>query len=110
MVFWWTNRGFLSLLFLVGTFGVFGAAVTFSLGDEAFSRWPWLWGVGLALAGLVNWVGGSRLNGAPLNPFRTRIRDRLTYRAGNKFLSLPMELWALPTIVLGVVLIARGLS
>jgi drug/metabolite transporter (DMT)-like permease len=88
---------------------VFGAALTFGFGDGAFSRWPWLWGVGLVLAGAVNWVGGSRLNRTPLNPFRTRILDRLTYRASNKFLSLPMELWALPTLVLGVVLIARGL-
>lgn len=109
MVFWWTNRGFMSLAFLIGVFGLFGAVVSFALGDEAFTHWPWLWGVGLVPAGLTNWVGGAKLNRAPVNPLIGSVKDRLTYRARNKFLSLPMEVWGVPTILLGVALIVKGL-
>jgi hypothetical protein len=108
MVFWLNGRGFLSLLFLVGAFGLFGAVITFTLGDGAFTSWPWLWSVGFFLAAVANWIGGSRLNRAPLNPFKTKLRDRLFYRARNRFLSFPMEVWSGPMILLGVAAIVRG--
>ena len=109
MVFWWTGRGFLSLLFLVGVFGLFGAIVTFAVGADAFVKWPWLWGVGAILAGIANWLAGARLNRAPVNPLIGAMRDRLSYRARNKFLSLPMEVWGAPVVLLGIALIVKGL-
>ncbi len=109
MVFWWTGRGFFSLLFLIGVFGVFGAIVSFTVGDVAFSTAPWLWGVGWVLAAIANWVGGSRINRRALNPFRGDLRYRLFYRARNKFLSLPMEVWSIPALVLGIALFVLGL-
>ena len=109
MVFWWTGRGFLSLLFLIGVFGVFGAVVTLTVGDAAFQRWPWLWGVGLLLASVANWVGGARMNHTSVNPLTGSIRDRLTYRPKNRFLSLPMELWSAPVSAFAILLILKGL-
>jgi hypothetical protein len=108
-VVWWTGRGFLSLLFLIGVFGAFGAAVTLSAGDVAFERWPWLWGVGLLLAALANWIGGTRLNRVPANPFFGSLRDRLTYRPRNRFLSMPMEVWSIPVAAFALFLIIKGL-
>ena len=109
MVLWWTHRGFLALLFLVGVFGLFGALVTFTAGSDAFDKWPWLWGVGLLPAGAANWFGGCRLNRAPSNPLIGSLKDRLTNRARNKFLSLPMEVWSAPALLLGAGLIVKGL-
>jgi hypothetical protein len=38
-----------------------------------------------------------------------KLKDRLTYRARNRFLSFPMEVWSGPAALLGVVLIVRGM-
>lgn len=108
MVFWWTGRGFLSLLLLIGVFGLFGAVVTITAGDAVFARWPWLWGVGWLLAAVANWVGGTRLNKAPLNPFTGSWKRRLFYRPRHRFLSMAMEFWSLPAAVLGLGLIVTG--
>lgn len=109
MVFWWTGRGFLSLLFLIGVVGLFGATVTAIGGSEAFEAWPWLWGVAMGLAAVTNWIGGARLNRSPLNPLRGSLKDRLTYRARHRFLSFPMEVWSGPAMLLGAFLILQSL-
>lgn len=109
MVFWWTGRGYLALLSLIGVYGFFGAAITVGFGNQAFEAAPWLWGVGALIAAAVNWIWGSRIN-------RRRWADlpgadwkkRLVYRARNRFMGLPMESWALPTALLGVFLMVRG--
>ncbi|TAL34373.1 MAG: hypothetical protein EPN98_10370 [Phenylobacterium sp.] len=106
---WWTERGFLSLLFLIGVVGLFGAVVTGVAGDAAFEQQPWLWGIAWLLAAAANWIGGARLNRSPINPLRGKVRDRLTYRARNRFLSFPMEVWSAPAALLGAVLIIQGL-
>jgi hypothetical protein len=99
----------LSLLFLIGVFGAFGAMVSFTLGEWAFERWPSLWGVGLLLAAGVNWWAGSKINGRAPYPLRGRLRDRLFYRAHHKFLSFPMEMWSAPLALFALVLIVAGL-
>jgi hypothetical protein len=99
----------MTLLSVIGGLGLFGALVTFGLGDSAFSKWPWLWGIGFLLAATANWIGGNRLNHTPINPTIGTVRDRLTYRARNKFLSLPMEFWSGPLALLGLAAIVKGL-
>ncbi len=110
MVFWWTGRGYLALLSLVGVFGAFGALVTFGFGDRALETSPWLWGIGAFLAAAVNWIWGSRINRRPWRVTTlAKLKDRLAYRARNRFCGLPMETWTVPTALFGVVAIARGL-
>ncbi len=109
MVFWWTGRGFLALLSLIGVFGAFGAVVTLTLGEAAFEAQPWLWGVGALLASGVNWLLGSRLNQKVIKRHAAaRLADRLIYKARHRFMGLPMETWSIPMAALGCILIARG--
>lgn len=109
MIVWWTNRGFISLLTLIGVFGLFGAAVSLTVGEDAFRTSPWLWGAGLLLPALVNWFVGCQLNRVPLSPFVGKVTERFIYRAPNRFLSFPMEAWSYPLAIVGLVLIVLGL-
>ncbi len=109
MVFWWTGKGFLTLLFVIGVFGAFGAIVTFTAGDQTLAKFPWLNGVALLIAGIVNWLGGRRLNRRPLSPLRWDPNNRILYRARHRFLSVSMELWSVPIMLVGLVIIAKGL-
>jgi hypothetical protein len=110
MVFWWTGRGFLALLSLIGVIGLFGAVLTFAFGDSIFIRLPWLWGVGLLLAAVINWVVGCRINRRPYLPKRSwRVKFWLSRPARHRFMSLAMELWSIPAAALGLVLVVRGL-
>ncbi len=109
MVFWWTGRGFLALLTLIGVFGLFGALLTLAFGEQIFDRAPWLWGVGALIAAVINWVVGCRVNRKPLKVPRPSLwKSRLTYRPRNRFMSLPLEVWSAPMAVLGLVLLVRG--
>jgi hypothetical protein len=109
MVFWWTGRGFLALLTVIGVFGAFGAIVSFSTGGQGMDRWPWLWGVGWLLAAAVNWYAGCRLNKRPLDPRKGHTTGRFRYPARHRFCSLPMETWSLPALALGLFLLVAGL-
>ncbi len=103
MVFWWTGRGYLALLTTIGAVGVFGAVVTLAFGDQAFDRFPWLWTIAFCLAAAATWVIGSRINGRPVAWNRgQRSLGRLIYNAPNRFISLPVETWAVPLIAIGL--------
>jgi hypothetical protein len=95
MVFWWTGRGYLALLSLIGVYGVFGAIVTFATGGDAFERWRWLWAVGAVLSAAVTWWLGCRINGRSYEIRSLKqFRRRLYYPADHRFVSLPVENWA----------------
>ena len=68
MVFWWSGRGYLALLSLIGAYGVFGAIISYSMGEDAFDRFPWLWGIGAILSAAATWYLGCRVNGRSLRP------------------------------------------
>lgn len=110
MVFWWSGRGYLTLLTVIGVWGVFGALVTFAFGSDILDRLPWLWGVGLLLAAPVNWWVGSRLNRRDPNPFVTNWKRRYYYNAVNRFCGLPMETWSAPTLAFGLLFFLAGVS
>jgi hypothetical protein len=111
MVFWWTNRGYLALLTLIGVYGLFGAVLTLMFGEAIFDQLPWLWGVAALLSAVMTWYVGSNINGRSLKwPRRRAIKDRLIYPARNRFVSLPVETWAAPMTVLGVFLVIRGVA
>lgn len=109
MVFWWTGRGYLALLTLIGVFGVFGALLTAVFGEQIFDAAPWLWAVGAVLAAVVNWIVGCRVNRKPLKVPRPALwKSRLTYRPRNRFMGLPLEVWSAPMMLLALVMLVRG--
>lgn len=110
MAFGWKGRGYLALLTVLGAFAGFAALIVVAGGLDFFERAPWLWGVGLLLGAVVNWVAGCRLNRRPVDPLRGWKRGRLTYRgAHSRFLSLPMETWSAPALLAGLALVVLGL-
>ena len=110
MVFWWRGRGYLALLTTIGVVGIFGAVVTLAFGDQVFDRFPWLWTIAFLLAAAATWVVGSRINGRPVEWNRgQRSVGRLIYDAPHKFVSLPVETWAVPLIGIGLVVGLIGL-
>lgn len=109
MVFWWTGRGFLTLLTVIGVWGAFGALVTFAFGSDILDRAPWLWGVGLLLAAPVNWWAGSRLNRRDARPFVKNWKWRYLYNAPHRFCGLPMETWSVPALALGLLIVVAGI-
>ena len=109
MVFWWTGRGYLALLTVIGVYGLFGAIVTFAIGDTAFERLPWLWGIGALLSAISTWYLGCRINKKPITlPRLSAFRKRLFYKPRNRFMALPLETWAVPMLFLSVYEIVHG--
>jgi hypothetical protein len=110
VVFWWTRRGYLALLTTIGVVGAFGALATVWFGDDIFERLRWLWGLAYECAAVSTWIVGSYLNGRPmLWSNGERGIGRFIYDAPNRFVSLPVETWAVPLSGLGWVLAVVGL-
>jgi hypothetical protein len=102
----WTGRGYLSVLYLAGTLVAFDVMVTLTLGELQFYRWPWLFGLGVVFAAVVNWIYGRRFNRRPL--WFARIKDN-PLKARNTFFFVAMDYWSLPVLGVGLTLVARGL-
>ena len=110
MVFWWTRRGYLALLTTISAVGIYGAVLTLAFGDQVFERFPWLWAFAYWGAAAATWVVGSRINGRPVEWSRgEKSVGRFIYDAPNRFISLPVETWALPLAALGLVSGIMGL-
>lgn len=110
MVFWWIGRGYLALLTTIGAIGGFGALVTFAFGEMVFDQHPWLWGPAMFLAAAATWCVGRRINRRPIRLARgADLKRHLYYNAPNRFVSLPVETWAVPLAGLGLVLSVTGL-
>ena len=99
-VAWWTGHGYRTILIVVA------ATVVFEVLRAALSlpEGAWVFGVALLAAAVANWLYGRKLNRKSLAKVRSlRIRERLVYRARNRFMSLPMETFS-------VVIAAAGLA
>jgi hypothetical protein len=71
------------------------------------SNGPWMFGLGLIVAAAVNWRVGRQCNQKSLAKVRSyRLRDRLFYRARNRFMSLPMETFSPILGIAGLTIIA----
>lgn len=107
-VFWWTGRGYLTPIIVVGTLSVF--ALVLQAGRPILVDRPWFWGIGLLVAAALNWHLGSKANRKKLAVLQPRsTRNRLFYRARNRFMSLPMESFSLIIAALGFAVITYGL-
>jgi hypothetical protein len=108
LIFWWTGKGFLTPVILFGVFILFG--VILQAGRPITQDRPWFWGLALLTTAGINWYVGRRQNAKKIDAVRSiRFRDTLIYRARNKFMSLPFEIWSLPLAVGGLVAIAYSL-
>ena len=108
-IFWWTGRGYLTPIIVFGVLLLFG--VLLQLGQPVVPDVPWYWGIALIVAGAANWLVSRRQNARKIAAVRTaRLRDRLIYRARNKFMSLPFETWSIPLVIGGLATIGYDLA
>ncbi|WP_425229335.1 hypothetical protein [Sphingomonas sp.] len=109
VVFWWTGKGYLTPVILLGTLIVFGLLLR--IGGSLLHDEPAFWGVAWLVASGINWLTGRRVNALKLAAVRSdRLRHRLFYRARNKFMSLPLEVWSIPMALCGIVALESGVS
>jgi hypothetical protein len=107
-VFVWTGRGFWALLFPILFVFVLGMVCDLTFGEAVLDSHTWLYGVAVVAGAFATWVCGRRWNGTTgLKPwdFGAMVRRRREHRA----FALPMELWAAPTLLIGVWMIAANL-
>lgn len=89
LVFWWTGKGFLTILIVVATIICVGLACD-ALHIPSYNSM--FWAAVFAIAAPINWLVGRRLNAKRRKTFGLLSFSRqLTYRARHRFLSLPME-------------------
>lgn len=106
-VFWWTGKGYLGFIIpilILGGFGFVGERLGHSVVDSGI----W-WGCGFILSGLLLWRVGIKVNRRSIAKRKAEmLTDRLFYRAGNKFMSIPLETWSIPLVAIGLVGIVIG--
>jgi hypothetical protein len=108
LIFWWTGKGYLTPVILVGVFILFG--VILQAGRPVIQDRPGFWGLALLATAGINWYVGRRLNAKKIAAVRSiRFRDTLIYQARNKFMSLPFETWSVPLVGGGLIAIAYSL-
>jgi hypothetical protein len=108
-VFWWTGRGYVTVLVVFGTMMVF--ALVLQAAQSLIPDQRWYWGLSLVAAAAVNWKVGSHLNRKRLAKSAPRgLKVRLLYRAVNRFMSVPMETFSIVIAVAGIALTAYGIA
>jgi O-antigen ligase len=106
LVAWWTGKGYLTILI------VLGSAIVFELARAALNLPDGVWIFGLALFGAAaaNWFLGRKINRKSLSKVRSsRLKERLIYRARHKFMSLPMETFSILLGLAGMVIIGSAI-
>jgi hypothetical protein len=105
-IFWWSGRGYLTILVVLGTLATFGVLQA----ATGIADGPWFWGSGLLVAAVLNWHIGSKVNRKKLAVLKpTGVRSRLLYRARHRSMSLPMETFSLVIAVAGLIVLALPL-
>jgi hypothetical protein len=108
MVFFWTGRGFWSVLFPILFSWVLGMLINLGLGPSVLEANAWIYGVAVLAAAGANWVVGRRWNGTiHLRPWD--IPGALRFRREHTVFNAPMELWSFPLAIVGVWMIVANL-
>ena len=108
-IFWWTGKGYLTAIIVLAVFSVFGIAI--AIGSPILKETPAYWGLAAVVAAVIVWLVGRRVNSEAIASIRSiHLRHKLIYRARHKFMSLPLELWAAPLSVGGIIAIAYCLT
>jgi hypothetical protein len=107
-VFWWTGKGYLTAVIVLAVFSAFGLAVPAV--SPFLKESPEYWGSAAVVAAVIVWLVGRRVNAKAIASVRSiHFRHKLFYRARHRFMSLPLEIWAIPLAIGGVVTILYGL-
>lgn len=108
-VFWWTGRGYLTAIVVFATLIAF--ALVLQASQQLIPDQRWYWGLSFLAAAGVNWKVGSHLNRIRLARLKyKRLRDRLFYRAANRFMFVPMETFSIVIALFGLVLTVYGIA
>ena len=107
-VFWWMGRGYVTALI------IFGSMMVFALVLQAFAAFipdqRWYWGLSLVAAAAVTWKVGSHFNRKRLSKAPKRnLKERLLYKATNRFMSVPMETFSIVILAGGIALTVYGI-
>ncbi|CAN5415838.1 hypothetical protein BH11PSE5_BH11PSE5_07900 [soil metagenome] len=107
-VFWWMGRGYVTALIIFGSMMVF--ALILQALAPLIPDQQWYWGLSLIAAAAVNWKVGSHFNRRRLAKAPKRnVKERLVYKAPNRFLSVPMETFSIAILAAGVALTIYGI-
>jgi len=107
--FWWSGRGYLTALIVLGTLSASGIILQAS--RSVIDDRLWFWGTALVAAAALNWHVGTKVNRRKLSQLAPRgLRERLLYRARNRFMSLPMETFSIVIGLSGVAIIGFDLA
>lgn len=106
-VFWWMGRGYVTALTIFGTMMVF--ALMLQIAQPLLPDQRWYWGLSLIAAAMVNWKVGSYFNRKRLAKTPKRnLKERLLYKAPNRFMSVPMETFSIAIFAAGIALTIYG--
>jgi hypothetical protein len=106
LVFWWTGRGYLTLLIPFGC-GVLAAIIAGIV--HLPSDTSWFAAIVFALATPINWLVGRRQNERRRKSLGLLSwRGQLVYKARHKFMSLPMETWSIAMPILAIVFATKA--
>ena len=107
IVFWWTGRGYTTVLIWMLTMTAFG--IMLAAGQPILQDRPWFWGLAFLSAAGLNWHFGSRLNQKSLRKARpVGLQQRLLYRARHRFMSMPMETFSIILAGAGIAIEVYG--
>lgn len=107
-VFWWSGRGYQTVLIWLVTMIAFGAVQ--AIGKALIPDQPWYWGLAFVVSALINWKRGTDLNARSLNKRQPKTtRQRLFYKAGHRFMSMPMETFSIILALAGLAITLQPL-
>lgn len=114
IVFWWTGRGYVTALIIIGMMTVFGLAQ--NIAQPLVLDRQWYWGLSLIAAAGVNWWVGSYFNRDWFVRSRLKgklrlkgLKNRLFYRTANRFMSVPMETFSIALAIAGAAITVHGI-
>ena len=107
LIFWWMGRGYITALLTFATMMIF--AILLQAMAPLIPDRQWYWGLSLIAASGINWKVGSHLNRKRLARIaKDNLRQRLFYKAPNRFMSVPMETFSIALLIAGTTLTVYG--
>jgi hypothetical protein len=107
-VFWWSGRGYQTIWIWLLTMCGFGAIQ--AIGKPYIPDQPWFWGLAFVVSAYLNWRRGIDLNARSLTKRKpTTARQRLFYKARNRFMSMPMETFSIVLALAGLAIALQPL-